>query len=67
MAFVLYEIIEEDSNGRQTLVDTAADLVEAKRIAKAAIKDGAEQVIIFQDTGYDDYVEVERFKKLVDL
>lgn len=63
MAFVLYEIWNEDAEGRQELIDTANDLVEARRIGNAAMANGSNEIIIFQDTNDEDVIEVERIKK----
>jgi len=63
MAFMLYEIWEEDTEGRQTLIDTAGNLTEAKRIGKTAIDNGANEIIIFEDDNSDEVFEVARLKK----
>ncbi len=59
MIFELYEVWTEDSLGHQELVDTTSSIVEARIIAKQAVDDGAEYVIIYRETEDGDLEVVE--------
>lgn len=59
MKFELYEVWAEDSHGHQELVDTTSSIVEARRIAKEALDDDAEYVIIYRETDEGDLEVVE--------
>lgn len=59
MKFELYEIWTEDSHGHQELVDTTSSIVEARRIAKQALDEGAEYVTIYRETDDGDLEVVE--------
>lgn len=63
MAFVLYEIWIEDTNGRQTLHNTTGSMAEAIQTGKDAIAGTKSEAIIFQDDGgADDFFEMKRIK-----
>ena len=62
MAFVLYEIWTIDTNDREELFDTAANLPEATRIAKTALSEETPQTIVYTENEYCDAIEVKRFK-----
>lgn len=59
MIFELYEVWTEDSLGHQELVDTTSSIVEARIIARQAVDDGAEYVIIYRETEDGDLEVVE--------
>lgn len=59
MTFELYEIWAEDSDGHQELVDTTSSIVEARRIAQAALDEGFEYVTIYRETKDGDLEVVE--------
>ncbi len=63
MAFTLYEIWSEDDDGRQELINTAANLPEAIRIAKNSICDEVTQTVIFEEGLDGEVFEIKRFKK----
>ena len=64
MAFTLYEIWSVDSNGREEIINTASNLSEATRIAKAALSDDITQTIIYDEDEYGEAIEVKIFKKV---
>lgn len=59
MKFELYEVWAEDSDGHQELVDTTSSIVEARRIAKQALDEGLEYVIIYRESDDGDLELVE--------
>ena len=61
MAFLLYEIWECTSSGRELIVDTTSNLAEARTIAKTCLTDDICETIIYFDNG-DDVIELERHK-----
>ena len=63
MAFTLYEIWSEDADRRQELIDTAANLPEAIRIAKNSIGDEITQTVIFEEGQDGEVFEIKRFRK----
>lgn len=62
MAFVLYEIWTENTDGQQSLYDTTGSFSEAIQSAKEAIEGKELQAVIYQDDGNDDVFEVKRIK-----
>lgn len=62
MKFELYEVWTEDSDGIADLVDTTSSLVEARRIGKAALDDGAEFVTIYRETEDGELEVVEEIE-----
>lgn len=61
MTWELYEVWAEDDLGHEELVDTTKSLKEAKTLAKMTLEqEGAEAVIIYQETLDGNTVEIER-------
>lgn len=59
MRWELFEVISVDDDGYETVVDTTKSLKEARELAKAALTEGAVEVIINREV--DEVVEeVER-------
>jgi hypothetical protein len=57
--FELYEVWSEDSDGHQELVDTTSSLIEARLIAKQALDEGAEFIVIYRETEDGDLEVIE--------
>ena len=63
MAFLLYEVWECTSTGRELIVDTTGNLAEARTIAKACLTgDICEAIIYLDNDDGEDVIEIERHK-----
>lgn len=60
MTWELHEVWSVDEDGHEELVNTTKSLKEARLLAKSALAEGAQEVLILAELGDGDIHEVER-------